>query len=71
MRRVSLLLLLILCGKSGLAQLTTTQKIIDFQSLASLFDKRYAFIEWKRDAVGFDGLNLRPGWIASTNRRMT
>ena len=67
MKRISLLLLLVLAVQSGFAQLTTTQKIIDFQGLVSLFDKRYAFIEWKRDAVGFDGLNLVP-WMDRINQ---
>ncbi|MGH9722356.1 MAG: S41 family peptidase [Bryobacteraceae bacterium] len=46
----------------GLAQITTDQKIGDFQSLAALFAKQYAPYEWKRDALGFDLLKIGP-WL--------
>ena len=36
--------------------------MVDFQQLAALFAKRYAFLEWKRDAISFDGLKLAP-WV--------
>src|SRR5438067_1614029 len=45
------------------AQLTTDQKITDFQALAALYDKRYGAYEWKRDALGFDLLAISP-WLA-------
>src|SRR5689334_22707118 len=53
-----------------LGQLTPDQKTIDFQYLASLYAKRYAPYEWKRDVVKFDLLNIGP-WLtrisATTN----
>jgi peptidase S41-like protein/PDZ domain-containing protein len=47
---------------SSQAQLTTDQKVFDFQMLASLYAKQYAPYEWKRDVVKFDLLNLKP-WL--------
>lgn len=44
------------------AQLTTAQKVFDFQSLAALLAKRYAPYEWKRDVIGFDPMNTTP-WL--------
>ncbi len=34
----------------------------DFQDLAANVSKNYAFYEWKRDAIQFDGLDLAP-WL--------
>jgi len=48
------------------AQLTPAQKVNEFHQLAALFSKRYAFYEWKRDALGFDGLSLS-SWIERVN----
>ena len=48
------------------AQMTPAQKLSDFQQLAGLFSKRYAFTEWKKDAIHFDSLNLAP-WISRIN----
>lgn len=45
-----------------LAQLTTDQKLADFQYLAGLYAKRYGPYEWKRDVLNFDLLNLSP-WL--------
>lgn len=44
------------------AQLTPEQKMLDFQSVASLYAKQYAPLEWKRDNLGFDLFDLRP-WM--------
>jgi hypothetical protein len=44
------------------AQLTTDQKLADFQYLAGLYAKRYGPYEWKRDVLNFDLLNLSP-WL--------
>ena len=44
-------------------QLSSDQRVQDFQDLAATFSKHYAFYEWKRDAVKFDGLDLTP-WLA-------
>src|SRR2546423_5927426 len=48
------------------AQMTPFQKLVDFEQLVALFDKRYAHYEWKRDALQYDGLNLAP-WLARLN----
>jgi hypothetical protein len=45
------------------AQLTTDQRLFDFQSLAALYAKRYAPLDWKKLAFGFDALNISP-WLA-------
>ncbi|PWU00596.1 MAG: hypothetical protein C5B51_24860 [Terriglobia bacterium] len=61
--RLKALLALVLCAVPALAQLTPEQKVIDFQELAALFSKRYAFYEWKKTAFSYDSLDLTP-WIA-------
>jgi len=38
------------------------QKLLDFQELAANFAKRYAFVEWKQEAIKYDDLNLVP-WL--------
>ncbi len=43
-------------------QLSVEQKLFDFQALASIYAKHYTPYEWKRQAFGFDLLNLRP-WL--------
>ena len=52
------------------ARLSSQQKVVDFQELAGLFSKRYAFIEWKRQAIQFDGLDLQP-WIDRIDQSQT
>jgi hypothetical protein len=56
-----------LCFISGAyAQLTQSQKVTDFLSLAALYDRHYAPYEWKRDNYGFDLLNIKP-WLDQVN----
>ena len=62
MKRPLLSVVLLLASTACYGQMTLDQKMVDFQSLAALFSKRYAFLEWKHDAIGFDGLKLAP-WI--------
>jgi hypothetical protein len=49
------------------AQLTQQQKIDDFRALVGLYAKQYGPYEWKRDAFGFDLLELRP-WLDRIQR---
>jgi len=44
------------------AQLTTEQRVFDFQNLAALYAKRYAPLDWKKRALGFDAMDLKP-WL--------
>ena len=44
------------------AEMSQEQRGLDFQQLAALFSKRYAFLDWKQDALKFDALNLKP-WL--------
>ena len=44
------------------AQLNTEQRVHDFTNLASLYAKRYAPYEWKKQLSGYDALNLAP-WL--------
>src|SRR5437016_2775098 len=55
------------CVFPVLAQLTPEQKVVDFQELAALFSKRYAFYEWKKAVLSYDSLDLAP-WIARINQ---
>ena len=52
----------VLLAPGALAQLSTDQKVLDFQSLASLYAKRYAPYEWKKTLFHYDALNLTP-WL--------
>ncbi len=54
----------LLLGSSliSFAGLTSEQKIADMTQLAGIFNKNYAPYEWKRDALGFDLMNLQP-WL--------
>ena len=49
------------------AQLTTEQKAIDFQTLASLYAKRYAPANWKVQALGVNPLDIR-SWMERVRR---
>src|SRR5205814_792140 len=60
---------LILAGPA-VAQLAPEQKLLDFQNLAALFSKRYAFWEWKQSAINYDSLDLTP-WITRVNASKT
>lgn len=44
------------------AQMTTEQRVNDFQQLAALLSKRYSLVEWKRVAINYDALDLQP-WL--------
>src|SRR4051794_6435325 len=44
------------------AQLLPEQRVFDFQSLAAMYAKRYAPLQWKKEALKFDLLNLQP-WL--------
>ena len=67
-RRV--LLIFAACASIAPAQLTTDQKIADFQNLAGVFSKNYGPYEWKRDTQSFDLMQIGP-WLdrikATTN----
>src|SRR6266568_3781779 len=62
MRPLSRLVLLALAATLSHAQLTTDQKVSDFQSLSALYAKRYGPYEWKRDALGVDLFSIAP-WL--------
>jgi hypothetical protein len=47
-------------GAECRAQLSSDQKLLDFQAVASLFAKQYAPYEWKIQTQWFDVLYLRP-----------
>lgn len=53
----------LLLAVSVRAQLTTDQKVADFQAIASLYAKQYAPYDWKKTAFGYDALDLAP-WLA-------
>ncbi len=55
-------LLLVSLVLPAAGQLTTEQRRSDMTQLANLFAKYYAPYEWKRDALGFDLMDLQP-WL--------
>lgn len=60
MKRIALLAALSAAVLS--AQLAVDQKLQDFENLAAMYAKQYAPYEWKRDALGFDLLKIKP-WL--------
>ena len=52
MRPFNRFLLLLLLSANAFGQLTTDQKIADFENVAAIYNKNYGPYEWKRDAVG-------------------
>ncbi len=56
------ILLSFLAAAPAFAQMTVDQRTFDFQVLASLYAKRYAPLQWKREAVNVDALNIAP-WL--------
>ncbi|HNY39408.1 MAG TPA: S41 family peptidase [Bryobacteraceae bacterium] len=51
-----------LLAGSVFAQMSSSQRRVDFEQLAGFVAKDYAPYEWKRDAFGFDALKIE-GWI--------
>ena len=62
--------LFLLAAGFAAAQLTMDQKVTDFQYMASVYAKRYGPYEWKRDAIGFDLLNIAP-WLDKVRKTKT
>src|SRR5215471_5690737 len=60
----------LLLALPSFAALAPEQKLLDFQNLAALFSKRYAFWEWKQSAIRYDSLDLTP-WIARIKESKT
>jgi hypothetical protein len=53
--------LTVLLGVScAFGQMSTQQKLIDFQSLAAVYAKRYAPYDWKKQIFGFDIFQIQP-----------
>src|SRR5882724_4858482 len=70
MRRFLPLALLAFLTTAAFGQLTPDQKISDFLNVAAIYDKNYGPYEWKRDAIGFDLLNVAP-WIEKASATKT
>ena len=62
MKSIRRLTVFALAASVALGQLTLDQKLADFQQTAGLYAKRYGPYQWKRDAIGFDLLNIAP-WL--------
>lgn len=62
MRTFTATLSLLLCSLPAAAELTADQKVADFLQLAGVFSKRYAFLEWKKAALNYDGLDIS-SWL--------
>lgn len=56
------LLALFLLAIPALAQLSEEQNLSDFRSLAALYSKRYAPLDWKQQLYNFNPLDLSP-WL--------
>jgi len=62
-RVASLVLGAVLAAPAAFSQLTMDQKISDFLNVVGVYDKNYGPYDWKRDAFGYDLLNIAP-WVA-------
>ena len=65
-----LFLTLLLLALSLRAELTTDQKLVDFQYLAALYNKHYAPDEWKLQLFNFNLFDLAP-WTARVRQSKT
>ncbi|HZO55528.1 MAG TPA: S41 family peptidase [Bryobacteraceae bacterium] len=70
MRTYRLLLAFLLLAGLLPGQLTSDQKVADFQHLASLYAKNYGPYEWKRDVLNFDLLDTGR-WVAKVSATKT
>jgi hypothetical protein len=59
--------MLLLAAAPAFAELTVEQKIIDFLNIADAYAVQYGPYEWKRQALGFEMLDLRP-WLDRIRR---
>ncbi len=62
MRIGRMLITVVACAASCVAQLTVEQKLADFNDLVATYDKNYGPYEWKKEAFGFDLLRTGP-WL--------
>ena len=63
MRLPTWLFIATISGGPLFAQLTREQRAFDFQNLSAMFARRYAPIEWKKQAFRVDLLDIKP-WLA-------
>ena len=47
---------------AAFGQLTLDQKMSDFQNIVAVYDKNYGPYDWKKEAFGYDLLNIAP-WV--------
>ncbi len=68
MRAIWIAFILLAGAVSSHAQLTTQQKLADFQTMADQYVKRYVALQWKQMLYGVDAFNVQPfvGRIAAT-----
>ncbi len=67
MNKIKMIVLLVFLHSAAFAQLSPTQKRVDFEQLAGLFAKRYAFVEWKAEALGVNALTIE-NWLERAER---
>src|SRR5579871_5114153 len=60
MRAIWIAVILLAGAVSSHAQLTTDQKLADFQTMADQYVKRYVALQWKQMLYGVDAFNVQP-----------
>lgn len=60
MKAFRLVILTLAGALFGHAELTTAQKIADFQTMADQFLRRYVSLQWKNQVFGVDGFDTKP-----------
>jgi len=70
MRSIRVFMLLCTLAPIGFAQLSTAQKVADFNQLAALYAKNYAPYELRISLIGFDLLNIQP-WLTQVEQSTT
>src|SRR5260370_140041 len=62
MKHLRIVSLLLIAAAACPAQMTPGEKVLDFSQMAATYEMKYGTIQWKRDALNFDLLNIG-GWL--------
>ncbi len=63
MKHLRIVSLILLASAACPAQMTPSEKVLDFSQMAATYAMNYGPIQWKRDALSYDLLNIG-GWLS-------
>ena len=58
MKHLRILSLILVAATTCPAQMTPGEKVLDFSQMAATYAMNYGPLQWKRDAINFDLLNI-------------